>query len=155
METKNNEAYEYALLIKRELLALETLLENGRDIAEDLERVRNGDAPEMEPELLEECVAAQMDLGLEEWPDDYGDIFPDYLNNSCLDMTVLRATNSNSDRARVEILRTCGGPRCDIFRDTDDGDMIQISVHSWGDSSTLRVSVGNVAGQLDEIAGCY
>lgn len=155
METIKNDAYDYALLIKRELLALETLLDNWAEIEEDGERVRNGDAPDMDSDLLAACVDAQNELGLDEWPEDYVDVVGNYLNNTCLDMTVLRATNSDSDRARIEILRTCGGPRCDIFRDTDDGDMIQISVHSWGDSSTLRVSVGNVAGQLDEIAGCY
>ena len=154
MEEQKNDAYDYALLIKREIIALETLLENGQAIADDLERVRDGDAPEMDSDTLEECAAAQDELGLEEWPDDYADILPNYLNNTCLDMTVLRAVNG-SDRARIELLRTCGGPRCDIYRDTNDGDMVEIAVHSGGDSSTLRVSVSNVAAALDAIGECY
>jgi hypothetical protein len=154
METLKNDAYEYALLIKRELLALDTLLENWGEIQEDGERVRNGDAPEMEDDLLAECVAAQNELGLDKWPDE-NDLVSDYLNETCLEMTVLRATNTDNGRERVEILRTCGGPRCDITRDTNDGDMVEISVHSGGDSSTIRVSVGTLAASLDEIAGCY
>jgi hypothetical protein len=153
MEEQKNYAYEYALLIKRELIALETLLENGQAITDDLERAR-GTSPEMDDETLAECVAAQDELGIEEWPNDYQDIFSTYLNETCLDMTVLRAVNG-SDRARIELLRTCGGPRCDIFRDTNDGDMVEIAVHSGGDSSTLRVSVSNVAAALDAIGECY
>lgn len=157
MEEQKNDAYEYALLIRREIIALETLLENGQDIADDLERVRDGDAPEMNPDTLAECADAQDELGITEWPDDYQDIFSTYLDETCLDMTVLRVVNKANyeDRTRVEILRTCGGPRCDIYRDTNDGDIVEIAVNSGGDSSTLRVSVPNVASHIDAIAECY
>lgn len=148
--TEQNGAYEYALLIKRELLALDTLLENWGEIQEDGERVRNGDAPEMEDDLLAECVAAQNELGFDEWPED---VVSAYLNETCLELTVLRA-DSDSERARIEILRTCGGPRCDITRDTNDGDMVEISVHDGGNHSVVRVSVGTLVASLDEIAGC-
>lgn len=155
METMKNGAYDYALLIKRELLALETLLDNWQEIEEDTERVRNGDAPEMDSDLLAECVDAQNELGLDEWPEDYADVVGNYLNDTCLELTVLRSVNEDSDRARIEILRTCGGPRCDITRDTNDGNIIEISVHSGGDHSVVRVSVGTLAVTLDELAGCY
>jgi hypothetical protein len=155
METLRNDAYEYALLIKRELIALETLLDNWAEIEEDTERVRNGDAPDMDSDLLAECVDAQNELGLNEWPEDYADVVGNYLNDTCLELTVLRAVNEDSDRARIEILRTCGGPRCDITRDTNDGNIIEIVVHSGSDSSTVRVNVGTLAATLDELAGCY
>jgi hypothetical protein len=151
MTTLKNDAYEYALLIKRELIALETLLENWPEIEDDGERVRNGDTPEMEDDLLAECVAAQNELGFDEWPED---VVSTYLNETCLELTVLRATGHN-DRARIEILRTCGGPRCDITRDTNGGDTVEIVVHDGRDSSTVRVSVANFAATLDDLAGCY
>ena len=147
-----NTAYEYALLIRGEILALETLLENRSDIESDLELVRNGDAPEMDTDTLAECVAAQLELGIEEWNPDT-DLVSDYLNNTCLELTVLRELPYG--RARVEILRTCGGPRCDITRDTNDGTVVEISVHDGGVHSVVRVNVDNVADALDEIAGCY
>ena len=156
METEyKNGAYEYALLIKREILALDTLLENWGEIQEDGERVRNGDAPEMEDDLLTECVAAQNELGFDEWPED---VVSSYLNDTCLELTVLRAVNGDlyePARERIEILRTCGGPRCDITRDMNDGGMVEIRVHDGRDSSTIRVSVGTLAASLDELAGCY
>ena len=150
--TDNNTAYDYALLIRGEILALELLLENKSDIDSDLENIRNGEPVEMDADTLAECVAAQNELGIEEWDEDI-DLVSDYLNNTCLDMTVLRATSN--DRERVEILRTCGGPRCDITRDTNDGTVVEISVHDGGVHSVVRVNVANVASSLDEIAGCY
>lgn len=147
-----NTAYDYALLIRGEILALELLLENKSDIDSDLENIRNGEPADMDTDTLAECVAAQNELGIEEWGEDT-DLVSDYLNNTCLDMTVLRATDG--DRERVEILRTCGGPRCDITRDSNDGTVVEISVHDGGVHSVVRVNVSNVASSLDEIAGCY
>ncbi len=145
-----NTAYDYALLIRGEILALELLLENRSDIDSDLENIRNGEPADMDTDTLAECVAAQNELGIEKWDEDI-DLVSDYLNNACLDMTVLRGAG----RERVEILRTCGGPRCDITRDTNDGTVIEISVHDGGVHSVVRVNVANVASSLDEIAGCY
>ena len=150
MTTEQNGAYDYALLIKRELLALDTLLENWGDVAgyspDDM-------SPDIDPETHAVIVHAISELELE-WPTGDSDLVSDYLNDTCLELTVLRA-DSDRDRARVEILRTCGGPRCDITRDTNDGDMVEIVVHDGRDSSTVRVSVGTLAASLDELAGCY
>ena len=150
METVKNSAYDYALLIKRELLALDTLLENWGDVAgyspDDM-------SPDIDPDTHAGIVHAVSELELE-WPTDDSDLVSDYLNDTCLELTVLRA-DSDRDRARIEILRTCGGPRCDITRDTNGGDMVEIVVHDGRDSSTVRVSVGTLAASLDELAGCY
>jgi hypothetical protein len=155
METEQtNDAYEYALLIKRELLALETLLENWGDIAAAVP----DDLADMDGQGVGDIIDALAELGIE-WPENDGiDVISTYLNETCLELTVLRAVNGDlyePARERVEILRTCGGPRCDITRDTNDGDMVQISVNSGGDASTIRVSVGTLAAALDELAGCY
>ena len=151
METEHkNDAYEYALLIKRELLALDTLLDNWQDIAAAVP----DDLADMEGQGVGDIIDALAELGME-WPENDGiDVISSYLNETCLELTVLKATG-DSDRARVEILRTCGGPRCDITRDTNDGDMVEIVVHSGGDSSTIRVNVGTLAASLDDLAGCY
>lgn len=156
MTTTTNTAYEYALIIRNELLALETLLENKADIDADLERVRDGDTPEMDPDTLAECVAAQEELGIDEWNDDT-DLISYYLNNLCLELTVLRASDDDyrDTRTRVEILRTCGGPRCDITRDNNDGDAVEIRVYDGSDTSTIRVYVSNIANELDMISECY
>lgn len=150
METLKNDAYEYALLIKRELLALDNLLENWGDVAgyspDDM-------SPDIDPDTHAEIVSAISELEIE-WPNGDSDLVSDYLNETCLELTVLRA-DSDRDRARIEILRTCGGPRCDITRDTNDGNIIEISVHSGGDHSVVRVSVGTLAASLDDLAGCY
>ena len=147
MKDTTNPAHDYALLIRAEILALDTLLENWGDIA--------GNLPEDidDADTLGEIRAAMEELGIG-WPESSDtDVMTDYLNETCLDMTVLRATDGG--RERVEILRTCGGPRCDITRDTNDGTVVEIVAHDGGTSSTLRVNVENVAAMLDELAGCY
>ncbi len=150
MQTEpTNTAYNYALLIRGEILALETLLENWADIAgftpDDISDDIDGDT-------FATIVDALAELCLD-WPEDGGvDILTDYLNETCLDMTILRSEDNG--RARVEILRTCGGPRCDITRDTNDGTVVEISVHDGGIHSVVRVNVDNVAAMLDELAGC-
>ncbi len=149
METLKNDAYEYALLIKRELLALETLLDNWEDVA-----YSPSNSPDIDPDTHAEIVGAIGELSIE-WPTGDSEIVTDYLNDTCLELTVLRAVNEDSDRARIEILRTCGGPRCDITRDTNDGNIIEVVVHSGSDSSTVRVNAGTLAATLDELAGCY
>jgi len=151
MKTEHrNDAYEYALLIKRELLALETLLENWQDIAAAVP----DDLADMDGQGAGDIIDALAELGIE-WPANDGiDVISTYLNETCLELTVLKATGG-SERARIEILRTYGGPRCDITRDTNAGDMVEISVHYWGDSSTIRVSVGTLAAALDDLAECY
>lgn len=151
----SNAALDYALLIKKEIVALDTLLENWGDIMADLERVQNGEKPEMDPDTLAECVDAQKELDME-WPDDDGaDIVADYINNTCLEMGVWRKVGDSDGATRLEILRTCGGPRCDILRDSDDGSIIEIRVHCGSESHTLRVNAGTLADYLDEMAGWY
>jgi hypothetical protein len=149
METLKNDAYEYALLIKRELLALDTLLENWGDVA-------GYSLDDMSPDITRDThagiVHAVSELEIE-WPDGNSDLVTDYLNDMCLELAVIR--NDDRDRARIEILRTYGGPRCDITRDTNDGDIVEIRVHDGRDFSTIRVSVGTLAAALDDLAECY
>jgi hypothetical protein len=145
------DAKNYALLIKAEIVALDTLLENWADIV----GISNEDREESATNGADDIRESLATLGLE-WPDDDGaDIVGDYLNNTCLDVEVWRKVGDTYGTNRIEILRTCGGPRCDILRDGSDGSIVEIRVYSGSDSHTLRVNAGTLADYLDEMAGCY
>ena len=78
------------------------------------------------------------------------DALSTYLNETALDLSILR---NSTGRARIEILRTCGGPRCEITRDTHyDGE--QLTVTTWDTPNTASVTVWapTLAAYLDEIA---
>ena len=146
-----NDAKDYALLIKAEVVALDTLLECWGDIV----GISNEEKEELAEDTLGEVNGACSVLGIE-WPDDDGaDIVGDYLNNTCLDVEVWRKVGDTYGTNRVEILRTCGGPRCDILREGNDGDIVEIRVYSGSDSHTLRVNAATLADYLDEMAGGY
>jgi hypothetical protein len=141
-----NDAKDYALLIKEEIVALDSLLYGWGDIV--------GIAEEDRGEF--DDVAAELAVLGMSWPDDDGaDIVGDYLNNTCLDIGIWRKAGERDGATRCEILRTCGGPRCDILRDSDDGSIIEIRVYCGSDSHTLRVNAETLADYLDEMAGCY
>lgn len=146
-----NDAKDYALLIKQEIIALDTLLENWADIVnisnEDIEELATNGGDDIRESL------ETLDMS---WPDDDGaDIVGDYLNNTCLDVEVWRKVGDSDGATRLEILRTCGGPRCDILRDSDDGSIVEVRVYSGSDSHTLRVNAATLADYLDEMAGGY
>lgn len=146
-----NDAKDYALLIKEEIIALDTLLENWADIVNISEEDREESATNGADDIRESLATLEL-----EWPDDDGaDIVGDYLNNTCLDMGIWRKVGERDGATRIEILRTCGGPRCDILRDSDDGSIVEIRVYSGSDSHTLRVNAGTLADYLDEMAGGY
>lgn len=147
MNTEKNPAYDYAVLIKKELIALDTLLEHWSAVAgEELESV-----PE---EVTEEVLPALAELEME-WPTLDTDFLSVWLNETCLEVTVLKETSAVNNRRVLEILRTSGGPRCDITRDTYDSDFLSVIVHDGADTSTLRVSLPSLADSLDDIAECH
>ena len=55
----------------------------------------------------------------------------------------------NAHGSRIEILRTCGGPRCEITR---DGIAVIVSVWDGTDEAHHRMSPQHVADWLDELA---
>jgi hypothetical protein len=145
------DAKNYALLIKAEIVALDTLLENWADIVNISEEDREESATNGADDIRDALATLEL-----EWPDDDGaDIVGDYLNNTCLDMGIWRKVGDSDGATRIEILRTCGGPRCDILRDSDDGSIVEIRVYSGSDSHTLRVNAGTLADYLDEMAGGF
>jgi hypothetical protein len=131
----------YSQLIAGEVLAVETLLEG---------RPRGYDPADID-EADEEHTNYRDALNELELPQDYdpADILADYLNNYALDVTWYRS----GDKTRVEILRTCGGPHCDITRDSHDGEMLEVRTYEAGAPvDTMRVWAPALAAHLDELA---
>jgi hypothetical protein len=149
--SNNNSARDYALLIKAEIVALDTLLECWGDIA----GISNEEKDALAEDTLSEVNDALAALELE-WPEyDDADIVGDYLNGTCLSLDIWRKVGDSDGATRIEILRTCGGPRCDILRDSDDGSIVEIRVYCGSDSHTLRVNAGTLADYLDTMAGGF
>lgn len=78
-----------------------------------------------------------------------------YLNETALEVTFYRATDDDDEpTTRVAILRTCGGPRCEITRDSNDGHQIEVTTYELDECYTYRVTAPNLAATLDEMAYC-
>ena len=75
-----------------------------------------------------------------------------YLNETALDISYYRSHKADNYELRTIILRTCGGPRCEITRDSNDGHQVEITTWELGESYTYRVTAPNLAGILDEFA---
>jgi hypothetical protein len=138
--TRNyDEARQYSELIAQEVKALEQLL--------TLDPYDDNDANEIAAALKE----------LEIHPDTIGepaDAFYTYLNETALDITHYTTTNNHNDETttRTVILRTCGGPRCEITRDSFDGHQIEVTTWQSDSTATVRVTAPNLASTLDEMS---
>ena len=139
-DNKTNPAADYAALIAEEVQALDRLvggLYARRDASlqefwDDCETVG------VNPEALE---------------DGYAYAFGAWLEN-CLAVEVF-VGSVRRDARRVEVLRTCGGPRCEITRSDDDGAAVTVTVHDGGETATVRVYASSVAEALDEFADSF
>ena len=132
--TTTNTARDYCRGIARELDALEFILTTAGDL---------------DPATAEDIAAAYAELGQENTNDDYEAPFT-WLNESCLDLKVLRT--DDREQTRIEILRTCGGPHCEITRDSNDGQIIAVTTYDGSDQATIRNQYPNLSTYLDEIA---
>ena len=127
--TRNyDEARRYSTAIADEIKALETLL-----ITDDPEAV----------------ATALMTLEQNENQDD---ALTTYLNETALDINYYRSHKHNTYELRTVILRTCGGPRCEITRDSNDGHQIEVTTWELDDNYTYRVTAPNLADILDQLA---
>lgn len=135
MNTNEQHARDYSTSIAREILAL--------DILATLDRETN-------PQLFAEQLAL---VGLQGINDETNPLGA-YLNKTALEVTFYQSTGNHDHepRTRTVILRTCGGPRCEITRDSNDGDMIEITTYVNNNRHTHRIAAPYVAGELDEIA---
>jgi hypothetical protein len=136
---QNDYAREYSTNIAQEVKALETLL--------TLDPYDDDAAAEIAAALYE----------LEIHPDTIGepaDALATYLNETALEMNYYRAAGDDDEEPylRTVILRTCGGPRCEITRDSHDGQQIEVTTWDLDQTYTYRVTAPNLASLLDEFA---
>jgi hypothetical protein len=139
-DNKTNPAAEYAAAIVEEVQALDRLV-GGLYARRDASLQEFWDDCEtigVSPEALE---------------DGYADALGAWLDN-CLAVEVF-VGSVRRDARRVEVLRTCGGPHCEITRSNDDGAAVTVTVHDGHDTATVRIYPANVAGALDEFADSF
>lgn len=134
MNTTTNTALDYCREIRKELDALEFILTTAGDL---------------DPATADDIAAAYAELEQENTNDDYEAPLT-WLNETCLDLKVLRT--DNREQTRIEILRTCGGPYCEITRDSNDGQIIAVTTYDGSDQATIRNTYPNLSAYLDEIA---
>lgn len=132
--TTTNTAREYCHAIQCELDALENLL--------DCEAVRTDDD---DARLLE----AYAELEFEN-TGDAADAIHQWINETLLEFKILRTDDRS--QARIEMLRTCGGPHCEITRDTNDGQIIAVTTYDGTQQATTRNTYPHLSQFIDDIA---
>lgn len=130
MNTNHNydEARRYSTGIADEIKALETLLTTD------------------DPEAVTTALATL------EQNENQDDALFTYLNETALEINYYRSHKADTYELRTVILRTCGGPRCEITRDSNDGHQVEVTTWELGDNYTYRVTAPTLAGILDEFA---
>ena len=129
-----NTALDYCRSIQCELDALENLL--------DCEAVRTND----DDTRLAEAYA---ELEFEN-TGDAADAIHQWINETLLDFKILRT--DDREQCRVEMLRTCGGPHCEITRDSNDGQVIAITTYDGTQQATTRNTYPHLSQFIDDIA---
>ena len=139
--TYSNTAQEYAETIAQELRELETVATGAPYgyYSDDSEN-DDDDSAEYREALTNLEMAHDTESPLDTW-----------LNETALDLAVLIDTRGGDFGAKIEILRTCGGPTCYITRDTNDGDRVEIRVSDGQHQYHKSVWLTNVANYLDEL----
>ena len=135
METQTtNTARDYCREISKELDALEFILAT---------------ADNLDEAIALDVAAAYAELEQENTADDYEAPLT-WINDTILDLKILRT--DDREQTRVELLRTCGGPHCEITRDSNDGQIIAVTTYDGSDQATVRNTYPNLSAYLDEIA---
>jgi len=130
----SNTARDYCREISKELDALDFILAT---------------AGNLDPAVALDVAAAYNELGQENTADDYEAPFI-WINETVLDLKILRTDDLK--QTRVELLRTCGGPHCEITRDSNDGQVIAVTTYDGSDQATIRNIYPHLSAYLDEIA---
>ena len=140
-------AREYCQNIGRELEALELILST--DIEAMRQIIAGNSANWTDDDEAKQYNEAINELDADIELDAY-QIVSQYLYETVLEITILRT--DDHQQTRVEILRTCGGPRCDISRDSNDGQIISVTTYDGHDQATIRNSYPELSNYLDELA---
>lgn len=141
MKTATNTAQEYAEIIADELHELETVA-TGAPYGFDPDDSATDD--DTAAEYRQALTSLEMEHDTENPLDTW-------LNETALDLAILMDTRGGEFGAKIEILRTCGGPSCYIMRDTNAGDSIVIHVSDGHQQHYKTVYLANVANYLDEL----
>ena len=142
MKTATNTAQEYAETIAQELRELETVATGAPyGFDPDDSTTDDDDSAEYRQALTNLEMEHDTENPLDTW-----------LNETALDLAVLMDTRGGEFAAKIEILRTCGGPSCYILRDTNAGDSIVIHVSDGHQQHYKTVYLANLANYLDELA---
>jgi len=123
-----NEAQKYAEGIADEVRALDKALAGG-----------------------DEAAQALVDLEMTDREDAEGDWFGLWLNESALDVSVRVDTRGHDWGATVIVLRTVGGPRCEVVWDSHDASNVEVLAW-WGrDIGRERITVDHIAARFEEL----
>jgi hypothetical protein len=135
-------AHEYAATIAEELADLETVA-TGAPYGFEPDDSENDDdtSADYRAALTNLEMAHDTESPLDTW-----------LNETALDLAILRDTRGGEFGQRIEILRTCGGPTCYITRDSNDGDRIEVRVSDGQHQFTKSLWLPNIVNRLDELA---
>lgn len=141
MKTATNTAQQYAEIIAQELRELETVATGAPYGFEPDDSTTDDDtAAEYRQALTDLEMKHDTENPLDTW-----------LNETALDLAVLIDTRGGEFGAKIEILRTCGGPTCYILRDTNAGESIVVHVSDGHQQHYQTVHLANVANYLDEL----
>lgn len=127
-----NEAQKYAETIAEEVRDLDKALSGSDEAAEALARLEMNDRDEAE-----------------------GDWFGLWLNETALDVSVRVDVRGLDKGATVIVLRTAGGPRCEIVWDSHDGSNVEVLAWWGSDVGRVRLTVSNLVASFEELLTVY
>mgnify|MGYP003349551019 CR=1 FL=1 len=129
-ETKtDNQAQEYAETIAAEMRNLETVL-SGSDA-----------------EGYAEALAA---LGMNDRQEAEGDWFGLWATETALDLSVRVDTRGREYGTTVIVLRTVGGPRCEIVWDSHDASNVEVLCWWSSEIGRVRLTLPNFSARLED-----
>lgn len=126
----SDDAQNYAELISQEVSALETVLRgpNAEGYAEALARLEMTDREDAE-----------------------GDYFGLWATETLLDVSVRVDLRGSDYGTTIILLRTVGGPRCEIVRDSHDGDAVEVLSWSGSEMGRVRLTVPDFVAKLEDL----
>lgn len=125
-----NEAQQYAETISEEVSSLEIVLrgDEADGYADALSRLEMTDREDAE-----------------------GDYFGLWATETLLDVSVRVDLRGSDYGTTIVMLRTVGGPRCEIIRDSHDGDAVEVLSWSGSEMGRVRLTVPNFVAKLEDL----
>jgi len=127
-----NEAQKYAETIAEEVRDLDKALSGGEEAAEALARLEMNDREDAE-----------------------GQWFGLWLNETALDVSVRVDVRGLDKGATIIVLRTAGGPRCEITWDSHDSSNVEVLAWWASDFGRVRLTVPNLVAAFEELLAVH